>query len=131
MVVYLTMGIAVLPLVWVLWVLIQKGLPVILSADWWVYDMAGQLSNIPGGGISHAIIGTLVQALVTTLISVPIGVLVAIYLVESPAVDSGAHHHLVDIHRYPTSPHCSSTPCGSACSGSSVPGSRCPWRWCC
>ena len=81
-VVYLTMGIAVLPLVWVLWVLIQKGLPVILSADWWVYDMAGQLSNIPGGGISHAIIGTLVQALVTTLISVPIGVLVAIYLVE-------------------------------------------------
>jgi phosphate transport system permease protein len=44
--------------------------------------MAGQLSNQAGGGISHAIIGTLTQALVTTVISVPVGVLTAVYLVE-------------------------------------------------
>ena len=81
-IVYVAMGVAVVPLVWVLWVLIQKGLPVILSSDWWAYDMFGQLSNVAGGGISHAIIGTLTQALVTTLISVPVGVLTAIYLVE-------------------------------------------------
>ncbi|MGO1950648.1 MAG: phosphate ABC transporter permease PstA, partial [Mycobacteriaceae bacterium] len=71
-IVYVAMGVAVVPLVWVLWVLIQKGLPVILSSDWWAYDMFGQLSNVAGGGISHAIIGTLTQALVTTLISVPV-----------------------------------------------------------
>ncbi|HIW90227.1 MAG TPA: phosphate ABC transporter permease PstA [Candidatus Corynebacterium avicola] len=80
--VYATMGIAILPLVWVLFVLVQKGIPSIVSADWWAFDMAGQLSNVPGGGISHAIIGTLTQAAVTTIISVPVGVLVGIYLVE-------------------------------------------------
>jgi phosphate transport system permease protein len=36
----------------------------------------------PGGGAYHAILGTLEQAGLATLIAVPIGVLVAIYLVE-------------------------------------------------
>ena len=38
--------------------------------------------NDAGGGVYHAIIGTLEQALVTSLIAVPLAVLVAIYLVE-------------------------------------------------
>lgn len=80
--VYLTMGIAFIPLIWVLVVLLSKGLPAVLDGGWWSFDMAGQLSNKPGGGISHAIIGTVTQALVTTVISVPVGVLTAVYLVE-------------------------------------------------
>lgn len=81
-VVYGTMGLAILPLVWVLFVLIERGLPALLSADWWIYDMDGQLSNAAGGGITHAIIGTLTQVLVTTVISVPIGLFTGVYLVE-------------------------------------------------
>lgn len=80
--VYLTMAIALVPLVWVLTVLVSKGLPAVLDLGWWTFDMAGQLSDRPGGGISHAVIGTLMQAAVTTVISVPVGVLTAVYLVE-------------------------------------------------
>lgn len=81
-IVYSMMGVALIPLVWVLVVLVAKGLPTVLDVGWWSFDMAGQLSNQAGGGISHAIIGTLTQALVTTVISVPVGVLTAVYLVE-------------------------------------------------
>ncbi|WP_312777685.1 phosphate ABC transporter permease PstA [Corynebacterium variabile] len=81
-IVYAMMGVALIPLVWVLVVLVAKGLPAVLDVGWWSFDMAGQLSNQAGGGISHAIIGTLTQALVTTVISVPVGVLTAVYLVE-------------------------------------------------
>lgn len=81
-IVYATMALAILPLAWVLFVLVQRGIPALLSLDWWAYDMLGQLSNVAGGGIVHAIIGTLTQVAVTTLISVPVGVFTAIYLVE-------------------------------------------------
>jgi len=81
-VVYAMMALAFVPLIWVMVVLVAKGLPAVLNTGWWSFDMAGQLSNKPGGGISHAIIGTLTQAAVTTVISVPVGVLTAVYLVE-------------------------------------------------
>lgn len=81
-IVYSMMGVALIPLIWVLVVLVSKGLPAVLDIGWWSFDMAGQLSNQAGGGISHAIIGTLTQAAVTTVISVPVGVLTAVYLVE-------------------------------------------------
>ncbi|MGO3035639.1 MAG: phosphate ABC transporter permease PstA [Corynebacterium variabile] len=81
-IVYAMMGVALIPLIWVLVVLVAKGLPAVLDVGWWSFDMAGQLSNQAGGGISHAIIGTLTQTLVTTVISVPVGVLTAVYLVE-------------------------------------------------
>jgi phosphate transport system permease protein len=35
-----------------------------------------------GGGVYHAIIGTLLQGLVCALISIPVGIMVAVYLVE-------------------------------------------------
>lgn len=81
-VIYLAMAIALAPLIWVLVTVLINGLPSLLNADWFAYDMAGQANNAPGGGIAHAIIGTIVQVLVTSLISVPIGVLTGIYLVE-------------------------------------------------
>lgn len=74
-------GIALVPLIWVMITLISKGLPTVLDLGWWTFDMAGQLSDRPGG-IAHAVIGTLTQAVVTTVISVPVGVLTAVYLVE-------------------------------------------------
>ncbi|MEJ2855328.1 MULTISPECIES: phosphate ABC transporter permease PstA [unclassified Saccharothrix] len=80
--VYLAFGIAIIPLVWVLYTVIQRGLPVVLDMDWWQKSLSGLLSRQQGGGAYHAIYGTLVQALVCGLISVPIGLFVAIYLVE-------------------------------------------------
>ncbi|MBC2681217.1 phosphate ABC transporter permease PstA [Corynebacterium anserum] len=81
-IIYLAMAVAVAPLLWVLVTVVINGIPSLLSVHWWAFDMAGQANNAPGGGIVHAIIGTLVQVLVTSLISVPIGVLTGIYLVE-------------------------------------------------
>ncbi|MFD4643155.1 phosphate ABC transporter permease PstA [Lentzea sp. NPDC058436] len=74
--------IAIIPLVWVLYTVIQRGFPVILDGDWWQKSMSGLLARQQGGGAYHAIYGTLVQGLVCAVISVPIGIMVAIYLVE-------------------------------------------------
>lgn len=81
-IIYLAMLLALAPLAWVLITVIINGLPALLDSDWWAFDMAGQPNSQPGGGIVHAIIGTLVQVLVTSIISVPIGVFTAVYLVE-------------------------------------------------
>ncbi|MEV0676683.1 phosphate ABC transporter permease PstA [Actinosynnema sp. NPDC050436] len=80
--VYLAFAIAIVPLVWVLWTVVQRGLPVVLDGDWWQKSLSGLLARQEGGGAYHAIYGTLVQALVCGLISVPIGLFVSIYLVE-------------------------------------------------
>ncbi len=74
--------IAVIPLVWVLYTVVQRGFPVILDGDWWSKSLSGLLARQKGGGAYHAIYGTLVQGLVCGVISVPIGLMVAIYLVE-------------------------------------------------
>ncbi|KAB1502993.1 phosphate ABC transporter permease PstA [Corynebacterium sp. 320] len=80
--IYGTMVLALLPLVWLLATVVMNGLSAVLDPAWWGFDMAGQPVNRAGGGIAHAIIGTLVQVAVTSIISIPIGVLTAIYLVE-------------------------------------------------
>ena len=74
--------IAIIPLVWVLYTVIQRGFPVILDGNWWQKSMSGLLARQQGGGAYHAIYGTLVQGLVCAVISVPIGIMIAIYLVE-------------------------------------------------
>ncbi|MFC0115377.1 phosphate ABC transporter permease PstA [Kibdelosporangium aridum] len=74
--------IAVAPLVWLLWTVLEKGFVHILNADWWQKSMAGLTSRQPGGGVYHAIYGTLIQGLICAVIAVPIAIMVAIYLVE-------------------------------------------------
>lgn len=73
---------AVLPLVWILWTVASKGVDLLLDPTWWTNSQRGITVRREGGGAYHAVIGTLLQALVTALISVPIGVFTAIYLVE-------------------------------------------------
>jgi len=80
--VYLSAVVAVVPLVWILVSIVSKGLPVILSADWWTKDLAGTTDRRAGGGALHAIIGTLEIGLITAAIAVPIAVLGAIFLIE-------------------------------------------------
>ena len=78
----LSMVIAVTPLLLVLCSVITKGFKAITSTVWWTHSQAGMTAFVTGGGAYHAIIGTLLQGLVCAVISVPIGIMVAIYLVE-------------------------------------------------
>lgn len=80
--IYLCMGLALIPLVWVLWEVVTRGAPSLMSAEWWTASQRGETAGSAGGGVAHAIIGTMVQALVTAVITVPFGIFVAIYLVE-------------------------------------------------
>lgn len=78
----LSVAVAVIPLVWVLLTVLIKGIGVVTSASWWFNSQAGMTAFAAGGGAYHAIVGSLLQALVCALISIPIGVFVGIYLVE-------------------------------------------------
>ena len=80
--IYACMALALVPLIWVLFEVITRGAPMILSAEWWTSSQLGVTVGSQSGGVAHAIIGTIVQALLTSLITVPFGIFVAIYLVE-------------------------------------------------
>ncbi|WP_326956666.1 MULTISPECIES: phosphate ABC transporter permease PstA [unclassified Amycolatopsis] len=80
--VWLSFLIAVVPLVWVLYTVVANGIKRIPYTNWWSQDLGNYLSDEVGGGVLHAIVGSLLQGLVCAIIAVPIGMLVAIYLVE-------------------------------------------------
>ncbi|WP_431925208.1 phosphate ABC transporter permease PstA [Nonomuraea jabiensis] len=79
--VYLAFALAVVPLVSVLWLVISNGLAR-FDLEFLTHSMRGIGARDAGGGAYHAIIGTLEQVLLASAISVPIGLLTAIYLVE-------------------------------------------------
>ncbi|MFB8279709.1 phosphate ABC transporter permease PstA [Nocardia colli] len=81
-VVWLCFGIALIPLVWVLFTVISNGIEAVASLDWWQKSQKGILPEQTGGGVYHAIYGTVVQSAVAAVIAVPIGVMAAVYLVE-------------------------------------------------
>ena len=81
-VVWAAMILAMVPLVWVLWELFARGSGVIFNADWWTTSQRGIMNSVEGGGAAHAIIGTFVQTILASIISIPIGIFTAIYLVE-------------------------------------------------
>ncbi|MFE1752123.1 phosphate ABC transporter permease PstA [Streptomyces anandii] len=72
---------AVVPLASLIWATVKRGAKV-LDGYFLSHSMAGVADTQPGGGIYHALLGTLEQVGLATLIAVPIGVLTAIYLVE-------------------------------------------------
>ncbi len=83
--------VALLPLISVIWTVLVNGIPG-LSADFLFYSMNGVTGEYDDaaaegtapviGGAFHALVGTLLITLWTTIISVPVGLLTAIYLVE-------------------------------------------------
>lgn len=75
---------ALLPLVAVLGYTIAQGVHR-LDPTFLTHSMRGVAEDDPGGGAYHAILGTLEQVGLATLIAVPFGLLVAIYLVEYSA----------------------------------------------
>lgn len=81
-VMWLAFLIAMIPLAWILFTVISKGGQMLLDIQWWTHSQSGVNPREEGGGAAHAIQGTLIQGLLTSLIAVPIAVLTAIYLVE-------------------------------------------------
>jgi phosphate transport system permease protein len=70
---------AMVPLVSLVWEVLSKGLPR-FDGEFFGSSMVGIVG--PGGGAYHAIFGTLIITGLTALMSVPVGLLTAIYLVE-------------------------------------------------
>jgi phosphate transport system permease protein len=79
--VYLAFALAVVPLVSVLWTVAVNGAER-LDPTFSQFSMNAVSGSDPGGGAYHAIIGTLEQVAITTVIAVPLALLTAIYLVE-------------------------------------------------
>jgi len=76
------MALALVPLVWVMYSVFDFGFGAVSTSAWWTHSQAGMTAFVAGGGAYHAIIGTLLQGLLCAAISIPIGIFVAIYLVE-------------------------------------------------
>src|SRR3712207_1488100 len=72
-------GIAMVSLVSLVYTVLDKGLAR-LDGDFFAMSMFRVVGE--GGGAYHAIVGTVIITLLATLISVPIGLMTAIYLVE-------------------------------------------------
>jgi phosphate transport system permease protein len=84
-VVWAAFVVALIPLVWIMWTVLSRGLHPILSSTWWQKDQSGALP--PGfdhniRGARHALVGTLELSLVASVIAIPIAIMTAIYLVE-------------------------------------------------
>lgn len=77
--VYSAFGLALIPLVSIVWTVVSRGLPV-MSGEFLNSSMRNVIGE--GGGIYHAIMGTVLITGAATVISVPIGLFTAIYVVE-------------------------------------------------
>lgn len=73
---------ALLPLLWILYNVVSKGFRALTHAAWWTRSQQGVLPEQVAGGVYHALYGTLIQSLIAAVIAVPLGIMVAIYLVE-------------------------------------------------
>src|SRR5205807_4870105 len=73
--------VALIPLVAVLYYTVRRGVQAI-SPGFLTHSMRGVGPLDSGGGAYHAMIGTLEQVLIAGIISIPLGLLAAIYIVE-------------------------------------------------
>jgi phosphate transport system permease protein len=71
-------GLALIPLLSLIFEVAKRGIPG-LSLEFLTEDARGQIG---GGGAAHALVGTLVITGVAALISIPVGLMAAIYLTE-------------------------------------------------
>jgi len=79
MLVMFSFALALVPLISVMWQVIVRGLAR-FDVTFFTSNMRGVIGE--GGGVLHALLGTLIITGATALISIPIGILSAIYLVE-------------------------------------------------
>ena len=77
--IWVALIIAFVPLVSLLWIVVENGIGQI-DGQFLTYSMRNVVGE--GGGIYHSLVGTLLITLGATVISVPIGLMTSIYLVE-------------------------------------------------
>ena len=75
-------GIALVPLFWVLFIVIEKGWHAVTKSGWWTRSLQGVLPESFAGGIYHALYGTLMQAGIAAILAIPLGIMAGIYLIE-------------------------------------------------
>ncbi|MET9961106.1 phosphate ABC transporter permease PstA [Streptomyces sp. NPDC006326] len=80
-VVWVCFLLAVIPLLSLIWTTIGRGVKA-LDGDFLSHSMNGITSFEKGGGVYHALLGTIEQVALATAIAAPIGLLTAVYLVE-------------------------------------------------
>jgi phosphate transport system permease protein len=73
--------VALVPLVSVVWLVVQKGARR-FDAEFLLHSMRGIGPRDTGGGAYHAIIGTLEQVGLASLMAIPLGLLAAVFVVE-------------------------------------------------
>lgn len=80
-VVWVCFVLAVIPLLSLMWTTISRGAK-LLDGSFLSHSMNGVTSFDQGGGVYHALLGTIEQVALATAIAAPIGLLTAVYLVE-------------------------------------------------
>lgn len=78
--VWTTFVVACIPLVWLVYVVLTNGFAVV-NAQFLTFQMRNVIGD-DQGGLYHALVGTLLITGMATLISVPVGIFCAIYLIE-------------------------------------------------
>src|SRR5512142_1265828 len=77
---------ALIPLFWIIGYVIYRGAPY-LNLDF--FTQLPRPMGMPGGGVLHAIEGTLILSLLAALFSIPPGVLAAFYAAQHPNTPLG------------------------------------------
>jgi len=72
---------ALVPLILILSYIVYKGLPA-FNIGFFTHSMSGVTAQDPGGGVYAALLGTLEQVGLASVVALPIGIFTAIYLVE-------------------------------------------------
>jgi len=89
--IYAAFSFAMIPLVWLTVTVIRRGITRFtydstgahrLNLEFLTSTMGDVFGGMPDGGIMHAMVGTLMITVVAALISVPVGLMTAIYVVE-------------------------------------------------
>lgn len=80
-------AVSMFPLLSLLWEVLQRGIPRLVGPHptpfaFWARDMTGVIGGAYAGGVLHAAVGTLLITLGASIISIPIGLLTSIFLVE-------------------------------------------------
>ena len=80
-------AISMFPLLSLLWEVVSRGLVRVLAAkpepfSFWTMSMSGIIGGADSGGVLHAAVGTLLITLWASIISIPVGLFTAIFLVE-------------------------------------------------
>jgi phosphate transport system permease protein len=78
--VWTAFGVVLIPLLWLVWMVLDRGFATI-NPQFLTYSMRSVIGD-EQGGLYHAAIGTVIVTLIAAAISVPVGIMAAIYLIE-------------------------------------------------